>query len=200
MRKIGAYSAVAALAVTAFTASPATAFGIHIGPFHFGINLGHHHRSHRPLYMRGSPAAAPVAHEQASAARNQTISARDQTWALLYPDLALSAIYQTVFLPAKASLWPFGYQEIFSTAFSKATAANDRRLCTSPDDAKAIIGSLRSQVASTPAQTAALQKLGEALGAASNAVARSCPAVYSGSARGAAATHGSADRRIGDRA
>jgi hypothetical protein len=173
MRKIGAYGAVAALAAVAFTASPADAFGLRIGPFHIGIPIPHyhhHHYGHRSLYMRGNPA------RDDTSARNQTISTRDQTWALLYPDLALSAIYQNVFLPAKASLWPFGYQEIFATAFSKATAANDRRLCASPDDAKAIIGSLRSQIASTASQTAALQKLGEALGAASNAVARSCPA------------------------
>jgi hypothetical protein len=94
---------------------------------------------------------------------------------LLYPDLALSGIYQNIFWPAKASLWPFGYQEIFATAFSKAPAANDRRLCTSPDDAKAIVGRLGSQIAPTADQAASLQKLGEALGAASNDVARSCP-------------------------
>jgi LTXXQ motif family protein len=171
MRKIGAFGAVAGLAVIAFTASPADAFGLRIGPFHIGIPIPHHHHyGHRSLYMRGNPA------RDETSPRDQAISTRDQTWALLYPDLALSAIYQNVFLPAKASLWPFGYQDIFSTAFSKATTANDRRLCTSPDDAKAIVGSLRSQIAPTAAQTAALQKLGEALGAASNAVARSCPA------------------------
>jgi hypothetical protein len=179
MRKIGAYSAVAALTLVAFTATPAGAFGLRIGPFHIGIPLLHHHHhyGHRSLYMRGNPARDEAsARDRTISTRDQKISTRDQTWALLYPDLALSAIYQNVFLPAKASLWPFGYQDIFATAFSKATAANDRRLCTSPDDAKAIIGSLRSQIAPTAAQAAALQKLGEAMGAASNAVARSCPA------------------------
>ena len=176
MRKIGAYSAVAAVTL-AFTATPAGAFGLRIGPFHIGIPIPYHHHHHRSLYMRGNPARDETsARDRTISTRDQAISSRDQTWALLYPDLALSAIYQNVFLPAKASLWPFGYQDIFATAFSKATAANDRRLCTSPDDAKAIVGSLRSQIAPTAAQTAALQKLGNALGAASNAVARSCPA------------------------
>jgi hypothetical protein len=177
MRKTGAYGAVAALTFVAFTASPADAFGLRIGPFHIGLPIPyhHHHYGHRSHYARSNPDRTPEADDRISA-HERAISTRDQTWALLYPDLALSAIYQNVFLPSKASLWPFGYQDIFATAFSKATTANDRRLCSSPDDAKAIIGSLRSQIAPTAAQAAALQKLGEAMGAASNDVARSCPA------------------------
>ena len=166
MRKIGACGAAAALALVVFSGSPADAFGLRLGPFYFGLPYRHHHHfGHRSIYMKGSP-------DQASSRSSEA----DQAWALLYPDMALSAIYQNVFWPAKTSLWPFGYQDIFNTAFAKAPARNDRNLCQSPDDANAIVGRLHSQIEPTGQQAAALQKLGGALAGASNAVARSCPA------------------------
>lgn len=142
---------------------PAAAFGLRIGPFHIGvpIYLPHFHR-HR-LYMRANP------HDVVRSEPGPVTSA------LLYPNLALSGLFQEVFFPDYASSWPFGYARIFSTAFARLPASEDRRLCQPAFDANAIVGRLGSEIAPTPAQEPALQKLGGALGAAAGFLAKACP-------------------------
>jgi hypothetical protein len=55
MRRITAIFGVTALAVVAFSSSPAAAFGIHLGPFYLHIPLvGQHYHRHR-LHMRAKP-------------------------------------------------------------------------------------------------------------------------------------------------
>jgi hypothetical protein len=61
MRKIGAVCLrITALAAIVLSPLPAAAFGLHLGPFHFGLpHLGtHYHRHH--LYMRANPREARI--------------------------------------------------------------------------------------------------------------------------------------------
>jgi hypothetical protein len=163
MRKVGAYLAIAAFAAVICTAPPAAAFGLRIGPFHIGIpffSRFHHHR----LYMRASP------HDDA-----RSESAQGLTSALLYPNLALPAVFQDVFFPDYGASWPFGYQQIFSTAFAKVPESEDRQLCRPSLDANAIVARIRSEIAPTQDQMPLLQKLGGALGASAGFLAKACP-------------------------
>ena len=52
MRTIGVIFWITALAAFVFSPLPAAAFGIHLGPLHFGV--GHHHHHHH-LHMRTNP-------------------------------------------------------------------------------------------------------------------------------------------------
>jgi hypothetical protein len=165
MRRVGACFAITALSAVIFSPPPAAAFGLRIGPFHIGMPiLGHRRFAYHPLYMRANPN---------DLARPR--SAQGATSALLYPSLALSAIFQNIFWPAYSSAWPFGYQDIFSTAFARAPPGQDPRLCRQPDNANLIVGRIRDEVAPTADQLQLLQKLGGALGAASGYLAKSCP-------------------------
>lgn len=164
MRKIGASLATAALLAALLGSSPATAFGLRIGPFHIGVPFyfPHFHRHH--LYMRAS--RHDVAHSE---------TAPGVTSALLYPNLALPAIFQDVFFPDYASPWPFSYERIFSTAFAGLPASEDRRLCQPSVDTNAIVSRIGAEVRPNADQEQRLQKLGGALGAASGFLAKACP-------------------------
>jgi hypothetical protein len=94
--------------------------------------------------------------------------------ALVYPSLALPAIFQNVFWP-NASQWPFGYQNIFTTAFAKIPTDQDQRLCQQALDPNAMVGRISAEVSPTADQMPLLQKLGGALGMASGYLARACP-------------------------
>jgi hypothetical protein len=161
MRKIGAYLALAALTAVIFAPPPAAAFGLRIGPFHIGIPFFFHRRN---LYMHANPG---------DLARPETGQGANS--ALLYPSTALAAIFQNIFWPASSSPWPFGYQDIFTTAFAKTPADQNPRLCQPADDSNAIVGHLRTELEPTPDQMPLLEKLGGALGAASGYLAKSCP-------------------------
>jgi hypothetical protein len=189
MRKIGGLIVIGGLAATvlsALSAPPAAAFGLHIGPFHIGLPFGHHHR-HHPLYMRANPndmtRSSDVARSNDAARSNDTArsEAPDKTVpqgvvapALVYPSLALPVIFQNIFWPSSSS-WPFGYQNIFTTAFAKIPATQDQRLCQQPLDANAMVGRISGAVSPTADQMPLLQKLGGALGMASGYLARACP-------------------------
>ena len=170
MRKVSVCFASAALAAVVFS-PPAEAFGLRVGPFHIGLPyLGYRHH-HHPLYMRAAPNPSEASRQESAPA--QATSPSDMNSALLYPGVALSAIFQNIFWPT-SSTWPFGYQEIFSTAFAKAPAGQDPRLCQQPDSSNAIVGRIRDQVAPTPDQMRLLQRLGGALSAAAGSLAKSC--------------------------
>ncbi len=155
-------------AAIAFSPLPATAFGLRVGPFHIGIPiyLPHFHR-HR-LYMHAH--RGEIAHSERRSEPGPAV-----TSALLYPNLALPGLFQDVFFPDKATSWPFSYERIFSTAFAHLPESEDRRLCQPSFDAKAVVERLRSEVAPTPDQEPALQKLGGALGASAGFLAKACP-------------------------
>ena len=164
MRKIGVCLAIIALSLVIVAPTPAAAFGLRIGPFHIGVPIYLPRFPFHRLYMRANPNEA---------ARSEL--AQGVTSALLYPNLALPVIFQSVFFPAEASPWPFGYEAIFSTAFAKMPASEDQRLCQSSLDANAIVGRIRGEIAPTADQMQSLQKLGGALGAASGFLAQACP-------------------------
>jgi hypothetical protein len=166
MRKRGAYFATAALSFIIFSSGPAAAFGFRIGPFHIGLPFGHRHHHH--LYMRGEANNAGR-HEQPQVTSGQV------TWALVYPGRTLSAIFQNVLWPASASSWPFGYQEIFSTAFAPALAEPGSDQCRQSVDTNAMVERLRADIEPSPEQMAGLQRLGGAMAAASEYLAKACP-------------------------
>lgn len=164
MRKVGAFIAAAACAAVVCSSPPAAAFGLRIGPFHIGVPLYFPRFHHHPLYMRADR------HDTA-----RTESGQGATSALLYPTLALPAIFQNVFFPDHTSPWPFNYERIFSTAFARLPASEDGRLCQPSVDTNAIVSRIGAEVAPNPDQEQSLQKLGGALGAASGFLAKSCP-------------------------
>ena len=61
VRKIGVIClTITALAAVVLSPLPAAAFGLHLGPFHFGLPLlGHHYHRHH-LYMRADPREARI--------------------------------------------------------------------------------------------------------------------------------------------
>jgi hypothetical protein len=72
MRKIGAIFGITALAAVVFPPLPATAFGIHVGPFYFRFPLvGHHYYRHHQ-YMRTNPNEARTRPNDSAAKTDQT--------------------------------------------------------------------------------------------------------------------------------
>ena len=163
MRKIGACLATAALAAAISCPPPAAAFGLRIGPFHLGLPFYFRHFHHH-LYMRADRRDLA-----------QSRSASGLTSALLYPSFALPAIFQNVFFPGYASPWPFGYEQIFTTAFAKAPVSEEQQLCRPSLDANAMIAHIRTEITPTTEQMPLLQKLGGALGASAGFLAKACP-------------------------
>ena len=179
MRKVGATLAIAALTTILFFASePATAFGLRIGPLHLGVPLFGHRHHHRPLYMHGntnhvgrhqSPSGDVGRHESPSGAQ------RPVTFALLYPERALPAIFQNVFWPAYSSPWPFGYDTIFTTAFAATPADRSGNDCRQTVDANAMMERLQAEIGPTAEQMERLRRLVGAIAAAAGYLAKSCP-------------------------
>jgi hypothetical protein len=76
MRRIGAILGITSLAGVVFSALPATAFGIHLGPFYLHVPfLGHHH--HHRLHMRASPNEARSRSNEFSRGSGYRTSARE---------------------------------------------------------------------------------------------------------------------------
>jgi hypothetical protein len=178
MRKIDAICLrITALAAVLLSPLPAAAFGLHLGPFHFGLPfVGHHYHRHH-LYMRASPNEARtrpkyVARSE-SGSSNESGSSKGMTSALLYPNTALPSIIENIFFPAYSSPWPLDYRAIFTTAFAKAPR-QDPSLCQASFDPSAAIGRISNEVMLTADQSQLLQRLGGALGAASGYLAKSC--------------------------
>jgi LTXXQ motif family protein len=73
MRTIGVIFGITALAAVVFSPLPAAAFGIHLGPFHFG--LGHHHHRHH-LHMRTNPNEARTRLNDVSRGSSHSTAAR----------------------------------------------------------------------------------------------------------------------------
>lgn len=175
MRKSVALLAFPVSVALIFSAAQADAFGLQLGPFHIGIPFGWHHRHH--LYMhanRGDFARAERADTGRSDTRGEAAPQGVVSPALVYPSLALPVIFQNVFWPG-ASQWPFGYQNIFTTAFAKIAADRDGRQCQQPLDANAIVGRITNDISPTAEQMPLLQKLGGSLGMASGYLAKACP-------------------------
>jgi hypothetical protein len=171
MRKRGAFFAIAALFVISFSFPPSAAYALRIGPFHLGVPFGHRHH-HRHLATQGN-ANETARREPRQAGPSE--AANHGTLALLYPPQALPAIFQNVFWPAFSSPWPFGYEAIFRTAFASAPSDSGADQCRQPFDANAMIERLRAEVGPNAEQMEKLQRLGGAMGAAAEYLAKSCP-------------------------
>lgn len=174
MKKIGAFCAIVALLTVIFLPLPAAAFGFRIGPFHFGFPFfGHRHHHH--LYMRAHPdeVARP---ERGPNSSSEASSGEGIKSALIYPQLALPAMFDSIFSPSYASSWPFDYQSIFSTAFARAPRRQNPHLCEPQSDlANGIVARLGAGLTPNEDQQQLLQRLGGAVGAASAFLAKSCP-------------------------
>jgi hypothetical protein len=165
MRKLGAFFVIAGLTAIFISSAPISAVAFRIGPFHLGLPVfGHRHHHH---FARNPNDVARREQPQESA--------HHVTYALLYPSRALPVVFQNIFWPSYASPWPFGYERIFSTAFAPAPADRNSDLCRQPLDANAIVERIRTEIGPNPDQTAQLMRLGGALGAASDYLAKSCP-------------------------
>jgi hypothetical protein len=116
-----------------------------------------------------SPSGDVARHESPSGAQ------RPVTFALLYPERALPAIFQNVFWPAYSSPWPFGYDTIFTTAFAATPADRSGNDCRQTVDANAMMERLQAEIGPTAEQLERLQRLGGAIAAAAGYLAKSCP-------------------------
>ena len=90
---------------------------------------------------------------------------------LLYPGLALPAVYDEIFSPSSASPWPFSYDAILQTAFAKT----DQGPCPQPNRQSAVVERIRAEIRPSGNQLQQMQKLGGALGFASDYLAKACP-------------------------
>jgi LTXXQ motif family protein len=173
MKKVCAVPAIAAFALILFASLPARAFGLHIGPFHLGVpGFGHRHH-HHSLYMHGNgnDVVRRDSHETSLGAPHHGVMSP----ALLYPARALPPIFQNVFWPAFSSPWPFSYDAIFTTSFAAPAADRNRDECRQAFDANAIVERLRATIGPNAEQMERLQRLGGALAAAADYLAKSCP-------------------------
>jgi hypothetical protein len=174
MRKIFAIVTLAALAAIAISPSPSMAFGLRIGPFYLGIpHFGYRHRHHGALRDDASlntaaPAPGAVASQPAA---SQPAVPQGPMSPLLYPVLALPAVYDEIFSPPSASPWPFSYDAILQTAFAKT----DQGTCPQPNRQSAVVERIRAEIRPSGNQMQQMQKLGGALGFASDYLAKACP-------------------------
>src|SRR6202051_788268 len=176
VQKTSAILAIAALAAIAISPSPSMAFGLRIGPFYLGIPyFGSRHRHHGAHALRddaslktAAPAPGAVASQPAAP---QPAAPQGQMSPLLYPGLALPAVYDEIFSPPSASPWPFSYDAILQTAFAKT----DQGPCPQPNRQSAVVERIRAEIRPNGNQLQQMQKLGGALGFASDYLAKACP-------------------------
>jgi hypothetical protein len=177
MRKIIALVAIAAFAAVASSPSPSAAFGLRIGPFHLGIPLlGYRHRHHVPHGLRDE-ASLKTAPPPQRAAAPQTMPAPSQGLMspLLYPALALPAVYDLIFSQSASSPWPFSYDAILQTAFARTAADQNGPACPQPNRQSAVFERIRAEIRPTGNQLQQSQKLAGALGFAADYLAKACP-------------------------
>jgi hypothetical protein len=171
MRKISAILAIAALAAIAISPSPSMAFGLRIGPFYLGIPyFGYRHRHHGANALRDD-ASLKTAAPAPGAVASQPAAPQGLMSPLLYPVLALPAVYDEIFSPPSASPWPLSYDAILQTAFAKT----DQVACPQPNRQSAVAERIRAEIRPSGNQLQQMQKLGGALGFASDYLAKACP-------------------------
>jgi hypothetical protein len=173
MRKISAIVTIAALAAVACSPSPSAAFGLRIGPLYFGIPyFGYRHRHHGAPALRDEASLKTVPPAQ-GAPSAQGPGSQGLMSPLLYPVLALPAVDDEIFSPPSSSPWPFSYDAILQTAFAKT--APDQGACPQPNRQSAVAERIRAEIRPSGNQLQQMQKLGGALGFASDYLAKACP-------------------------
>jgi hypothetical protein len=175
MRKISTFVAIAALAAVTFSPFPSAAFGLRIGPFYFGIPyFGYRHRHHASHALRNEASLKTGAPAQPGAG-SQATAQQGLMSPLLYPALALPAVYDEIFSPSSSSPWPFSYDAILQTAFAKTAPDQNAAACPQPNRQSAVVERIRAEIRPSGNQLQAMQKLGGALGFASDYLAKACP-------------------------
>jgi hypothetical protein len=175
MRKISAIVTIAALAAVAISPSPSAAFGLRIGPFYLGIPyFGYRHRHHGAPALRDEASLKTAAPSQ-PAEGSQTAGPQGLMSPLLYPALALPAVYDEIFSSPSSSPWPFSYDAIFQTAFVKTAPDQNTAACPQPNRQSAVAERIRAEIRPAGNQLQQMQKLGGALGFASDYLAKACP-------------------------
>lgn len=160
----GIASAVLAAAILLF-APAAFAFSLRVGPFHISFPSHGHRHYHRHHFFARSGPTGPV----------HSAVARGTASALFYPQLALPDVLANVF--SSPSAWPFDYQSIVLTAFTKQEPQN-RQLCEPQSDlAGRLLAPVDAVLALTEAQAPLLDKLGDALESASTSLVKACPTI-----------------------
>src|ERR1700686_1350683 len=173
MRKIGTIVAIAALAATALSPSPSLAFGLRVGPFYVGMPFfGYRHRHHGAHALRDEASLKTAAPAQ-PAAGSQAAASQGPMSPLLYPVLALPAVYEEIFSPPSSSPWPLSYDAILQTAFAKTPPGQG--VCPQPNRQSAVAERIRAEIRPSGNQLQQMQKLGGALGFASGYLAKACP-------------------------
>jgi hypothetical protein len=173
MRKISPIVAIAALAAIIFSPWPSLAFGLRIGPFYFGIPyFGYRHRHHGALRDEASLKTAAPAQR---AAESPATAPQGLMSPLLYPALALPAVYDEIFSPSSSSPWPFSYDAILQTAFAKTAPDQNAAPCPQPNRQSAVAERTRAEIRPAGNQLQQMQKLGGAFGFASDYLAKACP-------------------------
>jgi hypothetical protein len=175
MRKIGTIVAIGALAAVAFSPPPSLAFGLRIGPFYVGIPyFGYRHRHHSAPALRDEASLKTVPPAQ-GAPSAQGPASQGLMSPLLYPVLALPAVYGEIFSPPSSSPWPFNYDAILQTAFAKTAPDQNAAACPQPNRQSVAAERIRAEIRPTANQMPQMQKLGGALGFASDYLAKACP-------------------------
>ena len=176
MQKISTIVAIAALAAIAIAPSPSMAFGLRVGPFYLGIpHFGYRHRHHGALrddasLKTAAPAPGAVASQPSA---SQPAAPQGPMSPLLYPIVALPAVFDEIFSPPSASPWPFSYDAILQTAFAKTAPAQGA--CPQPNRQSAVVERIRAEIRPSGNQMQQMQKLGGAFGFASDYLAKACP-------------------------
>jgi hypothetical protein len=160
--KHSAAIAVFAAAIVLFS-SAAFAFSVRIGSFHITVGSHGHRRHHDHHFVAPGRLAAP---ERAATARGGAPP-------LFYPQLALPDLLANVF--SSPSAWPFDVQSIVVTAFTRQEPQSARVCEPQSNLADKFLAPLDAALALTEAQAQSLDKVGDALDAAQNALVRSCP-------------------------
>jgi hypothetical protein len=190
MPRIGACVVMSVLAAAIVTPSPIMAFGLRIGPVHFGLPfLAVRHRiAHRHMHMahrdhvrthirhRAGFASAPAVERASRNVGGGESAPSNNDSAVLYPSLAIPSLANDVFWPNRSSPWPFSYDAIFRTTFAKSLPAQDAQSCQGNAPAAGlIVARVQSELRLNAVQQQLLQRLGGALGMASAALAKACP-------------------------
>ena len=175
MRNINLIAAIAALAAVAFLPSPSLAFGLRLGPFYFGIPFGYRHHHHHGTHALRDEASLKTGAPAQRATGSQAAASQGLMSPLLYPVLALPAVYEEIFSPPSSSPWPFSYDAILQTAFAKTPPDQDAAPCPQPNRQSAVAERIRAEIRPNGNQLQQMQKLAGALGFASDYLAKACP-------------------------
>ncbi len=171
MSRIGALAAIVALTATLFQPTVSQAFGVRLGPFYFGVPFfGHRYRHwHRNAALHDEARLNTGANTRTTTQDHGLMSP------LLYPVSALPTVYTEIFSPPSSSPWPFSYDAIFQAAFAGKIFDQNSNFCPQTVGSSVTVDRIRNTVRPTADQMQQLQKLGGALGVASDYLAKACP-------------------------